>query len=353
VRRITGDVVADTTFFRGPAHGSSWTVDDLNDDYGAEISALTLEQNFADLRIAPAGVAGQPAVLELLQPRTGLVLRNLAATVSAGVTRSIQVRRILGENTVYVLGELPVGGPEEISDVTVPHPARWFAASLQEALLRAGIRVDGAARTVNWPEPSPIGSGTVKVGEIVSPPLRDLVAGFMKPSQNLETDLIFAHVGESTRPAGAPGWRTSEQLAVTALGEFLRRGGLPADEVRFDEGSGLSRNNLASANATVALLAFMANHAEATAFRAALPVAGVDGTIRSRMRGTAAEGNVRAKTGTLRWANGLSGYVTTAAGEALAFSVLLNRSVTPPGVFARDDLDAIAVLLAQLKARSE
>jgi D-alanyl-D-alanine carboxypeptidase/D-alanyl-D-alanine-endopeptidase (penicillin-binding protein 4) len=353
VRRITGDVVADTTFFRGPAHGSSWTADDLNDDYGAEFSALTLEQNFADLRITPAGVAGQPAVLELLQPQTGLVLRNLAVTGPAGGTRSVQVRRILGGNTVYVLGELPSGGPEEIIDVTVPHPGRWLAAALQEALARAGIRVDGAARAVNWPEPSPIGTGAVKVGEIVSPPLRELVAAFMKPSQNLETDLIFAHVGEAARPADAPVWRTSEQLAVTALGEFLRAHGLPADEVRFDEGSGLSRNNLASANATVALLAVMAKHAEAKAFRDSLPVAGVDGTIRRRMQGTAAEGNVRAKTGTLRWANGLSGYVTTAAGEPLAFSVLLNRSVTPAGAFARDDVDTIAVMLARLTARSE
>lgn len=353
VRRLTGDVVADTTYFRGPPQGSSWTADDLNDDYGAEISALTLEQNFADLRIAPASGAGQPAVLEILQPRTGLGLRNWTVTVPAGGTRSILVRRILGENTVHVLGDVPLGGPEEIMDVPVPHPARWFAASLQEALTRAGIRVDGVARAVGWPEPPPVGTGAVMVGEITSPPLRDLVAAFMKPSQNLETDLIFAHAGESTRPAGAPAWRTSEQLAVTALGEFLRNSGLPDDEVRFDEGSGLSRNNLASANATVALLAFMAGHAEAKAFRDALPVAGVDGTLRRRMKGTAAEGNVRAKTGTLRWANGLSGYVTTAAGEALAFSVLLNRSVTPPGIFARDAVDAIAVMLAQFKARSE
>ena len=353
VRRITGDLVADTTYFRGPGHGGGWSAEDLIDDYGAEISSLTLEQNFVDLRVTPAAVAGQPVRLELLHPQTGLVLLNRTVTGPAGGPRSLQARRILGETTVHVLGELPLGGAEEILDVTVPQPARWFAGALRAALTRAGIRVDGEARAVSWPEVSPVGKGAITLGEVTSAPLRELVAAFMKPSQNLETDLIFGHLGETTRPADAPEWRTSEQLGVTALGEFLRSSGLPADEVRFDEGSGLSRNNLASANATTALLAFMAKHPEAQAFRDSLPVAGIDGTIRRRMKGTAAEGNVRAKTGTLRWANGLSGYVTTAAGEALAFSVLLNRSVTPPGAFARDDVDTIAVMLAQLKARSE
>ncbi|MBL9212574.1 MAG: D-alanyl-D-alanine carboxypeptidase/D-alanyl-D-alanine-endopeptidase, partial [Opitutaceae bacterium] len=317
VRRVTGDLVADGTHFRGPGYGAGWVAEDLIDDYGAEFSALTLEQNFADLRVTPAAVAGQPARLELLHPQTGLVLVNRTVTGPAGGSRSLQGRRRLGEPTVYVLGELPVGGAEEILDVTVPQPARWFAAALQEALRRAGISVEGQARAVSWPDASPVGNGAVKLGDVASAPLRELVAGFMKPSQNLETDLIFAHVAETTRPADAPEWRTSEQLGVAALGEFLRSSGLPADEVRFDEGSGLSRNNLASANATVALLAAMAKHAEAKAFRDSLPVAGIDGTIRRRMKGTAAEGNVRAKTGTLRWANGLSGYVTSAAGEAL------------------------------------
>ena len=138
-----------------------------------------------------------------------------------------------------------------------------------------------------------------------------------------------------------------------ALRDFLQRSGLPADEVRFDEGSGLSRNNLTSANATLALLTFMAKHREADAFLASLPIAGVDGTLRRRLRGTAAEGNVRAKTGTLRWANSLSGYVTSEAGERLAFSVMLNRSIVPPGRFGRDDVDAIALMLARFSGRSD
>jgi D-alanyl-D-alanine carboxypeptidase/D-alanyl-D-alanine-endopeptidase (penicillin-binding protein 4) len=127
---------------------------------------------------------------------------------------------------------------------------------------------------------------------------------------------------------------------------------LPVDEVRFEEGSGLSRNNLATANATTALLKTMATHPEAKAFADSLPVAGVDGSLRRRMKGTAAEGNVRAKTGSLRYANSLSGYVTTAAGERLAFAVMINRGIQPAGRTAREDLDDVAVMLAGLGGRS-
>jgi D-alanyl-D-alanine carboxypeptidase/D-alanyl-D-alanine-endopeptidase (penicillin-binding protein 4) len=352
VRYITGDIVADTTFFRSPAYGAGWTADDLNDDYGAEISALTLEENYVDLRVRPSTVVGRACEFELMQPLSGLVFHNRTVTTAKGGARSIHVQRVLGGNIVYVFGELPVGGADEMLDVTVPQPAGWLARALKEALNRGGIRVAGDPRGVCWPESSPVPRQAVHLGEIVSPPLRELVAAFMKPSQNLETDLIFAHVGESLRAADAPAWRTSEQCAVTALRDFLERSGLPADEVRFEEGSGLSRNNLVSANATLALLAFMAKHPEADAFIASLPVAGVDGTLRRRMRATPAEGNVRAKTGTLRWANSLSGYVTSAAGERLAFSIMLNRNVAPPGRLGRDEVDAIALMLAAFTGRS-
>lgn len=353
VRRITGDIVADATHFRMPPYGAGWVIDDLNDDYGAEFSAVTLEENFADLRVTPSAVAGRACEFELLHPHTGLVIHNRTVTTAAGGARTIHARRDLGGSVVHVHGELPVGGAPEVLDLTVPRPAQWFAASLKAALMRAGIAVEGEPRSVYWPEASPVGHRAVPLGEVTSPPLRELVRAFMKPSQNLETDLIFAAVGEQARPADAPAWRTSEQCGVAALRDFLRRSGLPADEVRFEEGSGLSRNNLTTANATAALLAFMAGHREATAFFDTLPVAGVDGTIRRRMKGTPAEANVRAKTGTLRWANALSGYVTSAAGERLVFSAMLNRHVAPPGQNGREDVDAIAVMLARYNGKAD
>ncbi len=350
VRRITGDLVADTTHFHAPPNGTGWMVDDLNNDYGAEISALTIENNYADARVTPAARAGEPCVVELLHPLTELTLDNRMMTVAAGAGRQLVAHRHFDENVVHLFGQLPVGGKVEIVDLTVPRPAAWFARALKEALARGGIGVGGRARSVRWPEAPAASVESVQLGEVSSPPMRELVAAFMKPSQNLETDLIFGHLGEKRRTADLPTWRTTEELAVEALREFFRRNALPAHEVRLAEGSGLSQYNLTTANATVGLLTVMAKHRAAADFLAALPVAGIDGTLRLRMKGTAAAGNVRAKTGALRHANTLSGFVTTAAGERLVFSIMLNRhSQTPPNRNAREELDDIAVRLAEYR----
>lgn len=356
VKKITGDVVADATWLHALPNGAGWTADDLNDYYGAEISAITLEENYAELRVTPGARVGEKCGFAMLQPHTGLVLDNRTTTIAKDGKRWIEAVRIIGENVVHVFGELPVGDKEEIVDVTVPKPATWFAAALKAALERKGIRVEGGARSLRWPDAPAAGPRAkvpgVQLGEVTSPTIRELVTTFMKPSQNLETDLIFGHLGEVRRTAETPARRTAEENAVLVLKEFLKAKALPVDEVRFEEGSGLSRNNLATANATTALLKMMATHPEAKAFADSLPVAGVDGSLRRRMKGTAAEGNVHAKTGSLRYANSLSGYVTTAAGERLAFAVMINRSIFPTGRTAREDLDDVAVMLAGLAGRS-
>lgn len=127
----------------------------------------------------------------------------------------------------------------------------------------------------------------------------------------------------------------------------MKAAGVPPHQVIFDEGSGLSRNNLTTAEATVQLLAHMARHRDADAFRASLPVAGRDGSLRNRMKDTVAAGNVLAKTGGLRWSATLSGYATTAVGEKVAFSLMLNRHVGTAERRARDELDELAILICR------
>jgi N-acyl-D-amino-acid deacylase len=344
VKRITGDLVADATWLRQPPQGAGWAVGDLQDYYGAEISAISLEENYVDLHITPAKVVGQPCVAEFKQPLSGLVIDNRTVTTPAGSPRRLQVLRLPGENRVLLQGELPLDGKVEESEATMERPAEWFARALHEALKRAGITVEGRAVGVRWPEAPR--TGAVRIGEIKSAPLRDIVATINKPSQNLKTDLIFGYLGELDRAADTPAWRQSEELAVVALGKFLRSAGIAPGGTIFEEGSGLSLNNLTTAADTARLLQFMATHKERDAFVASLPVAGVDGSLRKRMKGTAAEGRILAKTGTLRYASSLSGYVTTAAGEKLVFSLMLNRYPVPAGAKAGDPLDELAVLFA-------
>ncbi len=344
VKRVTGDLVADATWLRGPPNGAGWTVDDLGNYYGAEISAITLDENYVDLVITPAATTGSPCTVEVKQPLSGLVIDNRTTTIPAGGARRISVTRLPGDNRVLIQGQLPVGDKPEESEATVPQPTQWFATALREALKRADIMVEGRAVGVRWPETPR--TAAVKLGEIKSAPLRDIVATINKPSQNLKTDLVFNHLGELDRAADTPAWRQSDELAVTALDKFLHSAGLAAGGTIFEEGSGLSRNNLTTAANTARLLQFMATHREHDAFMASLPVAGVDGSLKKRMKGTPAEGKLRAKTGTLRYASSLSGYVTTAGGEKLVFSLMLNRYPVPAGAKAGDPLDELAALIA-------
>lgn len=346
VKRIRGDIVADATWLRSPPEGESWTVDDMSYDYGAEIAGISFLDNYVQIRVTPWAKPFDAPIVEAVEPLAALTFVNHAETVpDSTVGKTVDARLIPGTRSVEITGRVLVGTKPQVTEAPVPRPAQWFADSLKAALARAGIKVDGVARSAIWPEP-PV-RADVKLGEIVSPPLRELVAGFMKPSQNLETDLVFAHVGELRRDDKTPPLQRSDRLAVEALNEFMHTVGVAPNQVIFDEGSGLSRNNLTTAAATVSLLAHMARHREAAAFFASLPTAGVDGSLEKRLRGTAAERNVHAKTGGLRWVSSLSGYVTTAAGERLAFSFMLNRHVAPPDRKGTDELDELAVLLAR------
>jgi D-alanyl-D-alanine carboxypeptidase/D-alanyl-D-alanine-endopeptidase (penicillin-binding protein 4) len=146
--------------------------------------------------------------------------------------------------------------------------------------------------------------------------------------------------------------RDDEEKGLEVVKNLLRQAGVNDNEVALNDGSGLSRNDLISANTTIQLLTFMSKHKYFAQFREALPIAGVDGTLRTRMRGTPAEGNVRAKTGSLSSVASLSGYVTTAGGEHLVFSMMLNNYPDAAAV-RRDSIDAIAVLLASFAGKTQ
>jgi D-alanyl-D-alanine carboxypeptidase/D-alanyl-D-alanine-endopeptidase (penicillin-binding protein 4) len=355
VRRIRGDVVGDASFFHGPPYGSGWAWDDLNNYYGAEISALTINDNTLQLSVTPGLTGGSPCQLTLAPGTDYVKLSNRTQTVTPGNRRDLGYYRPLGQNVIYVTGQLPLGDTNYTGEVTMANPAGLFVALFKEALARRGIRVDGKTRVVNEFDPSVSGSDVsrlVELGSVSSPPMRDLVREVQKPSQNLYADLVLAHIGALAAATDRP--VTSEGAGIRELEKFLAKVGVSPGDVQFEEGAGLSRNNLVTPNATIALLQFMSHHVEADAYLSALPIAGVDGSLRYRMTDPPAAANVRAKTGTLRWANALSGHVTTAAGEHLIFCVMLNRYAAPDAEHSgRAEIDRIAVMLSEFSERTD
>jgi serine-type D-Ala-D-Ala carboxypeptidase/endopeptidase (penicillin-binding protein 4) len=355
VRRVTGDLIADATYFHGEPTGGSLMIDDFQDGECPYISALTINDGLAQARVTPGADVGAPCRITMLQPDANLIFSNRTVTVASNGVPHIEYYMPFGEKVIYVFGQLPLGDKEgERLDIPDLEPAKWFGVALKDALARNGITISGQVRGVAWPQKANWNPATaVKIGEVLSPPLSEVIRLYMKPSQNLENDTVLANVGEATRANDTPSWQTSGELGLAALHHFLDANDLPSDAVHFNEGSGLSDDNMTTANAFVSLLEFMWRSPCAKDFVAALPIAGVDGTLRYRMRGTAAAGNVRAKTGSLWWSRTLTGYVTSAAGEHLAFSLLLNRYEPPPDRGSREDLDEIAEMLANFSGYSQ
>ena len=357
VKRVEGDLVGDESYFVGPKYGSGWEWEDLTWYYGAEVTPLTINDNALDLFIKPGAAAGQPAVITTGPPDPLLTIVNRVTTADKGARREITIHRGLGADTITIAGSIALDDRGYTGGIGISHPALLFVYLLRSSLAQKGVVITGKSRTtgeVAIPSVSSVSSvAQEEVATLQSPPFGMIAAQTLKPSQNLYAELILRTLGRvSPPPPTLTGSATSEELGIEAVKAFLKTAGIRPESLVLDDGSGLSRNDMITAEASVQLLTFMSKHRYAEVFRDALPIAGVDGTLRNRLKGTLAENNLRAKTGSLSSAASLSGYVTTAAGEKLAFSIMVNnypRDVDPRTAC----IDPIAILLATFNEKPE
>lgn len=319
VTRITGRVVGDDDVFDDLPLGAGWAWDDLNDYYSAEIGGLIYNLGVIGVSVAPGPAAGSPGRVTL-RPATAYVpVENRTRTVAGGPLEDVAgVRQPVGTGIV-VDGTVSRDTPEVRTDVAVRNNTAYFATVLRETLLAAGIRVDGAAADLDdlAPGDRPAARQTVFVHS--SAPLAEILPGFLKPSQNQVGEQLLKTMGRVLRGEG------TARAGIAAVDSLHRAWGLPRRELAQADGSGLSRYNLVAPELLIALLEHMRRSPNYATFYAALPVAGVDGTLASRMKNTPLQGNVHAKTGTVSNVRSLSGYMTTAAGEPMVFSMIVNH----------------------------
>lgn len=361
VKRVEGNIVGDESYFTGGRLGYGWEWDDLQWYFGAEVSALTVNDNALDLFVRPGRDVGSQAVVETGPVTPAIQIVNRATTSPRGTRRNITVHRPLGTNVLEVGGTVPLGldltDKGLIGSVAVPNPALVFVQLLRSSLASRGVTITGQTQTIdaNGRTTRPLMTESlVELASVQSPPLSVIIAQTMKPSQNLYTELLLRTLGKMSAPAGvvSPQERTSADDGVEAVRTFLRGASIePRGQFVMADGSGLSRHNYITANATVRLLTSMATHRYANAFRDSMPIAGVDGTLRTRLRDTPAQGNMRAKTGTINAVAALSGYVMSGSGERLVFSIILNN-YPEESSSRRSHIDTIAVLLASFAGRS-
>ena len=324
IQRIAGRIVADAGTFDPEGLGAGWAWDYLGEDYAAPVSALQYNEDVAELVVRAGAVAGPPASVEVRPIESGLVVDNRVTTQASGAA-DIEVRRLPRSSRVSISGTIPVGSKDVVLTVSVDDPALYFARVLRATLIGRGIFVSGEAVHVDGAAETDTASGSSRVLLThESPPLAELARVLMKVSQNLYAETLLKTLGGQ---AGEGSARRGKQ----AVGETLRSWGIPPEQYILADGSGLSRYNYLCAEMLVRVLRQMyrdPRHREA--FQATLPIGGRDGgTLARRFKGTRAEDNVRAKTGSIANVRALSGYVTTLDGEPLVFSILANGFTQP------------------------
>jgi D-alanyl-D-alanine carboxypeptidase/D-alanyl-D-alanine-endopeptidase (penicillin-binding protein 4) len=363
VRTVDGGVIGDDSFYVDEPYGESWGWDDLQWSYGAPISALTFAENTVELNITndPAHPA---ATVGAWNPDVDYyTLENTMVPTPQGQVAHPGIDRRPGALMVRAWGTAPASGLH--AGLAVEDPAEFTATAFRQALLNHGVKVTGSATSLHKSsitttdfaaermQPvrlSPSSQNTVAaplqerkvLATHVSIPLAQDITLTNKISQNLHAELLFRLLGKTFGSDGslAEGSRVVRQ--------FLLDAGVNDSDFFTYDGSGMSPDDRVAPRAYAQLLSYASRQAWGAAWRASLPVAGVDGTLANRFKNSTLKGRLWAKTGTLNETSALSGYLTAASGKTLAFSIMVNGR--RPGSDAETQaIDRIAEQIAALE----
>lgn len=347
VKKISGGLVGDLSYFSGGEIPETWEWDDLQWYYGAGISALPINDNAVDVKVSPTR-PGQPCDVRILPLANVFTVNNTCTT--GGSESALSITKSLDRNILTVGGYMPAGAKTWEGSIAVTQPADVFLALLKERLIARGITVGGDTRILPPSVTTP--AAQILIAKLQSPPFSIVAAKTMKPSQNMYTETILWTLGEEKRRNGAAEVSgKSSAVGLAVVRDFLTKEvGIPKDSVVQYDGSGMSRHDLVTPSAVAALYVYMAKTSKnAQVWRDSLAVGGIDGTLKRRFAGTAVSGNFRGKTGTLDQVSALSGYVRTADGEDIVISILVNN--VPSSGDRISLIDDIVVALANFDGK--
>ena len=308
VKTITGSVAGDGTKFAGPAYGFGWEWDDFSDEEFPQISALEVNEGVLAVHVAPGKTPGD-LVTATVDPPTEYVPVTVTATTGAKEAASdCTVTKPWQKNAFDVAGTLPLGKTYDVK-VPVESPPLFTATLFRQALGKRGITVDGGVALGKTPV------GAVLLASHLSLPLSETLVRMNKPSDNLLAESLV-------RLLDTRGTYDTGHARETPFFQSL---GVDTNAVALVDGCGVGRRDYVTARSVSQLLLGMHRRPDWPVYDKSLPVAGVDGTLKSRMIGTAAQNTVHAKTGTLSQVRALSGYVTGRHGQLYVFSLLMNN----------------------------
>ncbi len=328
VKRVSGDIVGDDTWYVWQPYAVGWGIDDPESDDGPPISALTINDNAQTLSVRPGARESDPGILTLNPPLEFYRFDNRVRTVAAAGERGIRYSRIPGSLDIHIWGDIPLRGRTPDFAMSIEDPARYAAMALRSALEDRGIVVEGAtAAQHTFPEDVPdLTQGPpvdppagIELARLVSAPFLEDLQVTAKVSQNLHAELALRAVGRARRNVG------SFEAGLEEMKTFLGEAGVAPEAYNFRDGSGLARLNLVTPATVIKLLRHMYGGPHRQEWISLLPVGGRDGSLSNRFGDTPAAGRVYAKTGSLSHVSALSGYIRRNNGDWVAFSILVNN----------------------------
>lgn len=331
IKRINGDLLVDESFFDTQRLGPEWMWDDEVYAYSAQVSALAIQKNSLSVEIKPGAKVGDAPKLETTPLTSYVHFLNETKTVP-GTESDIQFARARGTNVVTVTGTIGTESESVKEDLAVDDPALYVGDVWKQQLEAAGI---------GWNPTTQVRKAQLKKGvpfvTHTSKPLSEIIHELNKESDNFYAEMLTKTLGATRKGEG------SFSAGSAVIAEVLKQAGIEHD-YRLVDGSGLSRLDFITPAQMIKLLSYVQVKEYHSVFEESLPIAGVDGTLESRLKGTAAENNLHAKTGSMGGVNSLSGYVTAQNGEKLAFCILINGIYKSR--YATALQDKLAVLLA-------
>jgi serine-type D-Ala-D-Ala carboxypeptidase/endopeptidase (penicillin-binding protein 4) len=332
----------DERYFRGEQINGDWEWDDLFTDYAPAINSLMLGQNVTTLTISPQRL-GMPLQYTWKNPRAyNWIVDNQTISVESTLENSVNASAIFGRPGLKLTGKLAITAQPIQLDLPVIDPNYTFMNEFRQNLNSAGISV-AMMRTIA--EQSIL--SLPEIAAIDSPPISELIKEVNLTSNNVYAEVLLKSIGRS-HPQHLTRTDSTSALGIELSKQRLTELGVDPQAYYLRDGSGLSRHNLVAPMAFIRVLAAMASLPEAQIYRDSLPIAGVSGSLRNRLKGTIAQGIVRAKTGSMSGIISLSGYVNSPTYSPLVFSIILNQHDRSTSSMAKV-IDEVVVVLARLK----
>ncbi len=341
ISRIEGNIVGDASYFDDKRWGVGWMWDDEPAGFAMYNSALTINQNCVNVTVTPGNAVGDSVLIAIDPPTQYVSVLNAGTTESDTAESTLEISRKYAEhlNVITLQGKFPRRSRPRTDQLNIWEPEKYFLMLAKEELLRHDISFSGSIVLDTVPHSAALIAQHLQ-------PMDSMIVFMNKVSDNLSAENTLKIIG-----ANSYGVPASTENGIFAVKRVLSSFGIDSTSFLMVDGSGVSHYNLVTPKMYIQMLQGMYGKKDLfDLFYASLPNAGVDGSLEDRMRGTPAQNNLHAKTGTISGVSSLSGYVHTADGEFLAFSMMMQNYIGSSEPY-RKAQDSIGALMASLKRK--